>query len=87
MSDAGIGHNGIEGGHLGALVERIERLEEDKKAVCGDIKEVYSEAKHMGYDPKIMRRIISMRKQGTEKRREEAEILDLYMTALGMENY
>lgn len=75
----------IEAGHLTAFVERIERLEEDKKAVSDEIRDVYSEAKGSGYDVKILRKIVSIRKQDRDKRREEEEILDLYLQALGME--
>jgi uncharacterized protein (UPF0335 family) len=67
-----------------AFIERIEKLEEEKKAIAEDIKEVYSEAKGTGFDAKIIRKIVSMRKMDREKRREEEEILDLYLSALGM---
>lgn len=77
--------NSIEAGHLIAFIERIERLEEDKKTVSDEIKDVYAEAKGSGYDVKVMRKIISIRKQDRDKRREEEEILELYMQALGME--
>ncbi len=76
--------NTIEAGHLLAFIERIERLEEDKKTVTDEIKDVYAEAKGTGYDIKVMRKIVSMRKQDRDKRREEEEILDLYLQALGM---
>ncbi len=76
--------NSIEAGQLKAFIERIERLEEEKKTIADDIKDVYSEAKGTGYDIKIMRKIVSLRKQDRDKRREEEEILDLYLTALGM---
>jgi uncharacterized protein (UPF0335 family) len=75
----------LDGGHLKAFIERIERLEEEKKAIAEDIKEVYAEAKGNGYDVKIMRKIISIRRQDENKRREEEEILDLYLSALGQE--
>ncbi len=75
----------IDSGHLKAFIERIERLEEEKRALAEDIKEVYSEAKGTGYDVKIMRKIISLRRQDKSKRQEEEEILDLYLSALGME--
>ena len=74
----------VNAGHLKAFIERIERLEEEKKALADDIKDVYAEAKGTGFDVKIMRKIISIRKQDREKRREEEEILDLYMAALGI---
>ena len=76
--------NSIEAGQLKAFIERIERLEEEKKTIADDIKDVYSEAKGTGYDIKIMRKIVSLRKQDRDKRREEEEILDLYLSALGM---
>jgi uncharacterized protein (UPF0335 family) len=76
--------NALNGGHLRAFIERIEKLEEEKRAIADDIKDVYGEAKGTGFDPKIMRKIISLRRQDKSKRQEEEEILDLYMSALGM---
>ena len=70
--------------HLRAFLERIEKLEEEKRAIADDIKDVYAEAKGTGFDAKIIRKIVSMRRMDREKRREEEEILDLYLTALGM---
>jgi uncharacterized protein (UPF0335 family) len=75
--------NMVNANHLRAFIERIERLEEEKRAIADDIKEVYAEAKGTGYDIKIMRKIISLRRQDRDKRREEEEILDLYLSALG----
>ena len=75
--------NTVDAKHLRAFIERIERLEEEKRAIADDIKEVYAEAKGTGYDAKIMRKIISLRRQDRDKRREEEEILDLYLSALG----
>jgi len=75
----------VDSSHLKQFIERIERLEEEKKAIADDIKDVYAEAKGTGYDVKIMRKIVSIRKQDENKRREEEEILDLYMSALGIE--
>jgi uncharacterized protein (UPF0335 family) len=75
----------LDGGHLKAFIERIERLEEEKKAIADDIKDVYAEAKGNGYDVKIIRKIVSIRRQDENKRREEEEILDLYLSALGQE--
>ena len=74
----------VDGGHLRAFIERIEKLEEEKKAIADDIKDVYGEAKATGYDVKVMRKIVSVRRQDRDKRREEEEILDLYLDALGM---
>jgi uncharacterized protein (UPF0335 family) len=78
------GNENVNAGHLRAFIERIERLEEEKKALADDIKEVYGEAKGNGFDIKIIRKIVSIRKQDRDKRREEEEILDLYLSALGM---
>jgi uncharacterized protein (UPF0335 family) len=77
--------NGVDGGHLTAFIERIEKLEEEKRAIADDIKDVYAEAKGTGFDPRIMRKIVSLRKQDKSKRQEEEEILGLYLAALGME--
>ena len=74
----------INAGQLRAFIERIERLNEEKKALSEDIKEVFAEAKGNGYDPKIIRKIVSIRGQDPEKRVEEETILDLYMAALGI---
>jgi len=74
----------VNAGHLRAFIERIERLEEEKKALSDDIKDVYAEAKGNGFDVKIIRKIVSIRKQDRDKRREEEEILELYLAALGM---
>ncbi|MGB7204151.1 MAG: GapR family DNA-binding domain-containing protein [Anderseniella sp.] len=71
-------------GQLRSLIERIERLEEEKKAIAGDIKEVYGEAKANGFDVKIMRKVVTLRKKEAADRAEEEAILDLYMSALGM---
>ena len=69
---------------LRAFIERIERMEEEKAAIAADIKEIYAEAKGVGFDAKIMRKIVSLRKMDTEKRREEEELLDLYKSAVGL---
>lgn len=71
------------GDQLRAFIERIERLEEEKKTLSEDIKDVYGEAKGNGFDPKILRKVISLRKKQPHERQEEEAILDLYMTALG----
>ncbi len=78
------GTEAVNASHLRAFIERIERLEEEKKALSDDIKDVYAEAKGNGFDVKIIRKIVSIRKQDRDKRREEEEILDLYLAALGM---
>ena len=83
--DETTGANGnVSGARLKSFIERIERLEEEKKALAEDVRDVYGEAKATGFDPKIMRKIVSLRKTNLEKRREEQELLDLYMSALGM---
>lgn len=74
----------VSGKRLKSFIERVERLEEEKKAIAEDIRDVYSEAKSVGFEPKIMRKIVSLRKSNLEKRREEQELLDLYMAAIGM---
>ncbi len=71
-------------GQLKAFLERIERLEEERKVISGDIKDVYSEAKVMGFDPKIIRKIVQIRKQDPDEYREQSELLDTYMHALGL---
>ena len=71
-------------GQLRTIVERIERLEEEKKTIAADIKEVYAEAKGNGFDTKILRKVISLRKKEASEREEEQSMLDLYLQALGM---
>jgi uncharacterized protein (UPF0335 family) len=78
------GGSTVAAGQLRAFVERIERLEEDKKTVAEDIKEVYAELKGTGFDTKAVRTIIRLRKKDQAERQEEETILDLYMNALGM---
>lgn len=70
-------------GRLRSIVERLERLEEDKKAVMADQKEVFAEAKGEGYDVKTLRKVLRIRAQDKAKRQEEEAILDLYLSALG----
>ncbi len=72
-------------GQLRSLVERIERLEEEKRALAGDIKEVYGEAKANGFDTKILRKVLMIRRKDRDARQEEQAMLDLYLGALGME--
>ena len=74
----------VNAGQLRAFIERIEKLEEEKRAIADDIKEVVAEAKGNGYDVKILRKIISMRRLDSEKRKEEESVLDVYLAALGM---
>jgi len=80
MPDVG----GIAGAQLKSFIERIERLEDEKRALGNDIKEVYAEAKGSGFEPKIMRQIIKIRKMDKEKHEEQETMLDLYKQALNM---
>jgi uncharacterized protein (UPF0335 family) len=76
---------GIAADRLRSFIERIERLEEEKKGIADDIKDIYAEAKGTGFDVKIIRQIIRLRKKAKEERQEEEELLELYKSALGME--
>jgi uncharacterized protein (UPF0335 family) len=69
---------------LHQIISRIEKLEDEKSAIGLDIKEVYAEAKSMGFDPKIIRKVVSIRAKDAAKRAEEEALLDSYMAALGM---
>jgi uncharacterized protein (UPF0335 family) len=79
-------NTGISGARLKSIIARIEKSEEDKKAAADDIKEIYAEAKGTGFEPKIIRTIVRLRKMDVEKRREESELLDLYMSAINMDH-
>ena len=68
---------------LRTIIERIERLEVDKAAVANDLKEVYAEAKGEGFDTKILRKVVRLRKQDTATRQEEEALIDLYLSAIG----
>ena len=70
--------------HLKAFVERVERLEEERKAISDDIRDVYAEARTNGFDIKALRAIVRLRKQDADERREQETILETYMLALGM---
>jgi uncharacterized protein (UPF0335 family) len=78
------GSIGVATGQLRSLVERIERLEEEKATIAGDIKEVYAEAKANGFDIKILRKVVKLRKFTADERAEEEAMIDLYLHALGM---
>ena len=80
MPDVG----GIAGDRLKSFIERIERLEEEKKALADDIKEVYAEAKGTGFDVKIMRQVIRLRKLDKDDLDEQETLIDIYKRALGM---
>lgn len=79
----------VSDGHVAAdelrqFIERIERMEEEKAAIASDIKDIFAEAKGRGYDTKVLRQIVRMRKQDANERAEQEAILDLYMKAIGM---
>lgn len=80
MADVG----GVAGERLRSFVERIERLEEEKAALAADVKDVYSEAKGTGFDVKVLRQIIRLRKMDQSDRREQEELMAVYMRALDM---
>lgn len=95
--EAGIGHNsgedadddardvgGVSGQRIRSFIERIERLSEEKQAIAEDIKEIYAEAKGVGFDTKTLRKLVALRKLDPEKRREQEELEDLYKSAIGM---
>lgn len=75
---------GIAGDQLRSIIERIERLEEEKAGIASDIREVYAEAKGNGYDVKALRQIVKVRKMEVAERQEQEAVLDVYMRALGM---
>ena len=74
----------VAAGQLKSIIERVERLEEEKKEIAEQIKEVYAEAKANGFDAKTIRKVVSLRRKPTEEREEEEALLDLYLSALGM---
>ena len=76
--------SGFAAGQLKSLVERIERLEEEKAALAADIREVYAEAKGHGFDTKIIRQVVRIRRLDKADRQEQEAVLDLYLSALGM---
>lgn len=80
MSDAG----GIAADRLKSFIERIERLEEEKAALAADIREVYSEAKAAGFDTKVMRQVVRLRKMDSNDRQEQEALLDVYKHAIGL---
>lgn len=73
----------VSGQRLKSYLERIERLTEEQKSLAEDIKDIYSESKSAGFEPKIIRKLVSLRKTSPEKRREEQELLELYASAIG----
>ena len=84
MADDTSNVGGVAAAELRQFVERIERLEEEKKGIADDIKDVYAELKGRGYDTKAVKRIVTLRKKDANERQEEEAILELYKNALGM---
>jgi len=82
--DGGDNAQTVAAGQLRAFIERVERLEEEKRTIADDIKQVYSEMKATGFDTKTVRKIVRMRKMDQAQRQEEAAITELYLAALGM---
>lgn len=80
-----IGHNSVAADQLRLLIERVERLEEEKKGIADDIRDVYAEMKAVGYDTKIVRMLVRLRKMKPEDRREMEMVLDTYKAALGLQ--
>ena len=80
MTDVG----GVAGERLRSFIQRIERLEEEKKTISDDIREVFAEAKSNGFDPKIMRQVLRLRKMEVADRQEQEALLETYLAALGM---
>lgn len=84
VSDEQLKNADVDSDRLRLLIERIERLEEEKKGIADDVKDVYAEAKAVGYDPKIMRKIVALRKMKPEDRAEQTILLQTYLEALDM---
>jgi uncharacterized protein (UPF0335 family) len=87
QSPADIGHNsatGVARDQLRSIVDRLERMEEEKSDIAADIKEIYAEAKGNGFDTKTIRKVIRLRKQDKAEREEQEALLDVYLAALGM---
>jgi uncharacterized protein (UPF0335 family) len=85
MTEHQAGHNSsISADQLRSIIERVERLEEEKRGIADDIKDIYAEARGNGFDAKAIRKIVAMRRMDADKRREEEAILDVYLAALGM---
>jgi uncharacterized protein (UPF0335 family) len=83
MSD--VGHNSVAGDQLRLIIERVEKLEDEKQDIMEFIKSVYGEAKAVGFDTKIIRKLVALRKKDEDTRREEATLLDLYASAIGLD--
>ncbi len=83
-TDSGINTQAIAADRLRSFIERIERLEEEKAALSGDIRDIYAEAKGEGFDPKVLRQIVRLRKMDRSDYQEQEALLELYKAALGM---
>jgi uncharacterized protein (UPF0335 family) len=77
-------NGGVSGAQIRAYIERVERMNDEKQAIADDIKEIYAEAKGNGFDTKVLRKIVAIRKQDFNERMEQEALLDIYMHALGM---
>jgi len=84
MAKPTVSSDSVAQDQIRAFIERIERMEEEKKAIADDIKEIYAEAKGNGFDTKVLRQIIRIRKQDASERAEQEALLEPYMAALGM---
>lgn len=84
MPDGQTSDKGISAQRLKSFIERIERLEEEKKAMGADVREVYSEAKSGGFDVKIIRKVIALRKMDAAERQEQEALMQVYIDAIGM---
>lgn len=78
------GHNSVSADQLRTIIERIERLEEEKQSLKGDITDVYGEAKGNGFDTRIIRKIVAIRRRDQAERKEEEAMMEIYLNALGM---
>ena len=83
----GEGHNNVSGARIKSFLERVERMEEEAKAIREDIKDIWAEAKATGFEPKILKKMLREKKQNLEKRREEKELYELYSTAAANAGY
>jgi len=83
MTEPGVGHN-VAKDMIRSVVERVEKLEEEKKAISDDIKDVYTEAKGNGLDVKALRTVVRLRRQDADERAEQEAVLEVYLAALGM---
>jgi uncharacterized protein (UPF0335 family) len=83
MPDGAGAKGGISAQRLKSFIQRIERLEEERQALGADVREVYSEAKSSGYDPKIMRQVVKLRKMDATDRQEQESLLQVYLDAVG----